>query len=226
MVYNVGCLWSFNNAHQERSDRQKAAGKITFKDHLNVITKLTRLQVKLSRFDLAAMQLPQVCADHCHHAMTTANMTQLLTSIVLTLTPVLALPPGLPTDKKLASPSFWPREYNPFTKRQACVETCGKVCYWQDDIDAAVSKGYSLHQSGQTLGSDKYPHQYNDNEGFKFPVDGPWYEFPILSSFQVYTGGSPGADRVIFNGGGDYAGVITHTGASGDYFVACAGTNP
>jgi hypothetical protein len=46
-------------------------------------------------------------------------------------------------------------------------------------------------------GSDKYPHQYNDDEGFSFPTGGPWYEFPILSSYSVYSGGSPGADRVI-----------------------------
>jgi ribonuclease T1 len=68
---------------------------------------------------------------------------------------------------------------------------------------------------------DSYPHTYNDYEGFDFPVDGPYQEFPILSSFEVYTGGSPGADRVIFNEQGDYAGLITHTGASGDDFVAC-----
>jgi hypothetical protein len=31
---------------------------------------------------------------------------------------------------------------------------------------------------------------------------------------------------VIFNGDGSYAGVITHTGASGDDFVACQGADP
>ena len=60
---------------------------------------------------------------------------------------------------------------------------------------------------------------YHDYEGFDFPVDGTYYEFPILSSGSVYDGGSPGADRVIFNGDGELAGVITHTGASGDDFV-------
>lgn len=68
---------------------------------------------------------------------------------------------------------------------------------------------------------DSYPHQYNDYEGFSFPTSGPWYEFPILNSFQVYTGGSPGADRVIFDSDGNFDSVITHTGASGDDFVAC-----
>lgn len=41
----------------------------------------------------------------------------------------------------------------------------------------------------------------------------------------VYTGGSPGADRVVFNTNGEYAGAITHTGASGNDFVGCSGTS-
>ncbi|RKU44021.1 hypothetical protein DL546_004058 [Coniochaeta pulveracea] len=82
-------------------------------------------------------------------------------------------------------------------KRATCVYKCGSVCYWQEDIDEALAKGYSLLKSGSTLGSGSYPHQYNDYEGFSFPNAAPWYEFPILSSYSVYTGGSPGADRVI-----------------------------
>ncbi|KAL1870001.1 hypothetical protein VTK73DRAFT_2844 [Phialemonium thermophilum] len=109
----------------------------------------------------------------------------------------------------------------PTEKRASCVYTCGSVCYWQSDIDDALQKGYSLLESGQTLGSDKYPHQYNDYEGFKFPTSSPWYEFPILSSYKVYTGGSPGPDRVIFDSHGNFDSLITHTGASGDDFVAC-----
>ncbi|KAH6607128.1 hypothetical protein Trco_003441 [Trichoderma cornu-damae] len=104
-------------------------------------------------------------------------------------------------------------------RANTCVYTCGSVCYWQSDIDAALAKGYSLYQSGDD--EDSYPHQYNDYEGFNFPTSSPWYEFPILSSFKVYTGGSPGADRVIFDSKGNFDSVITHTGASGDNFVAC-----
>jgi len=113
----------------------------------------------------------------------------------------------------LASPLIQPRA--------SCVDTCGSTCYWQSDIDAAQAQGYKYYEDGTTVGSDEYPHQYNDYEGFSFPVSGPYYEFPILSSYKVYTGGSPGADRVIFNGNDDYAGLITHTGASGDDFVQC-----
>ncbi|KAI0883340.1 ribonuclease-domain-containing protein [Annulohypoxylon maeteangense] len=106
---------------------------------------------------------------------------------------------------------------------QTCVATCGSTCYWQSDIDAAVKQGYNYQQQGKTVGSGKYPHVYNDYEGFNFPDSGTYYEFPILSSFKVYTGGSPGADRVVFLGSnGNYEGSITHTGASGNNFVQCS----
>ncbi|CEJ81520.1 hypothetical protein VHEMI01641 [[Torrubiella] hemipterigena] len=104
-------------------------------------------------------------------------------------------------------------------KRESCVYRCGGVCYWQSDIDAAVQKGFSDLQNGQTEHS--YPHQYNDREGFDFPTSAPWYEYPILSSYKVYSGGSPGADRVIFDSQGNLDSLITHTGASGNNFVAC-----
>ncbi|KAL7930383.1 Ribonuclease/ribotoxin [Trichoderma chlorosporum] len=106
-------------------------------------------------------------------------------------------------------------------RASSCVYTCGSTCYWQSDIDSALSAGVKLFQEGKTLGSDDYPHQYNDYEGFNFPTGSPWYEFPILNTFKVYSGGSPGADRVIFDSDGNFDSVITHTGASGDDFVAC-----
>ncbi|KAJ7356926.1 Ribonuclease/ribotoxin, partial [Mycena albidolilacea] len=47
-------------------------------------------------------------------------------------------------------------------------------------------------------------------------------EFPILPGGRTYTGGFPGADRVIFNESGALCAVITHTGApSVNRFVAC-----
>lgn len=91
----------------------------------------------------------------------------------------------------------------------------------ESDIDEAVQQGYGYYEKGQTVGSGGYPHQYNDYEGFEFPDSGPYYEFPILSSYNPYTGGSPGADRVIFTGSGEYEAVITHTGASGNDFLQC-----
>ena len=65
------------------------------------------------------------------------------------------------------------------------------------------------------------PHQYDDDEGFSFAVSGPYHEFPILNTYQVYSGASPGADRIVFNADVDLAGLITHTGSSNDGFTEC-----
>jgi hypothetical protein len=112
---------------------------------------------------------------------------------------------------------------NPLTKRQSST-TCGSNAYSSTKVSAALKAGCNYLQKGKTVGSDKYPHKYSDYEKFTFPVDGPWYEFPIKES-GTYSGGSPGADRVIFNAQCEYAGSITHTGASGNDFVGCSGTS-
>lgn len=102
---------------------------------------------------------------------------------------------------------------------RACAYTCDTVCYTDSSVNAAQQAGYNLYASSQM--ADSYPHEYHDYEGFNFPVPGTYYEFPILSDGEIYDGGSPGADRVIFNELGQLAGVITHTGASGEDFVLC-----
>ncbi|KAF2155385.1 ribonuclease-domain-containing protein [Myriangium duriaei CBS 260.36] len=109
-------------------------------------------------------------------------------------------------------------------RRQDEGQSCGNTYYSNSAVNAAIQQGYNYYQEGQEVHS--YPHTYNDYEGFTFDnVEGPYQEFPILSSGNLYTGGSPGADRVIFNTNGEYAGVITHTGASGNDFVACSSTD-
>ncbi|KAF2806497.1 ribonuclease-domain-containing protein [Mytilinidion resinicola] len=108
---------------------------------------------------------------------------------------------------------------------RACATTCGSNCYTSSQINEALSAGYNYYESGDKAGSSKYPEKYNDYEGFDFGgVSGPYYEFPILES-GVYSGGSPGADRIVFNTDGDLAGEITHTGASDNDFVGCTGTS-
>ena len=72
-----------------------------------------------------------------------------------------------------------------------------------------------------STGSNDYPHEYHDREGFDFPTEAPYYEFPILSSHKAYDGGSPGADRVVFDSQGALDGLLTHTGADGNNFVQC-----
>jgi ribonuclease T1 len=103
--------------------------------------------------------------------------------------------------------------------RQSCAFTCGSVCYTSSAVSAAQAEGYSLYSSGDDV--NDYPHVYNNYEGFDFSVSPTYYEFPILSSGSIYSGGSPGADRVVFNEDNQLAGVITHTGASGNNFVSC-----
>ncbi|KAF2027489.1 ribonuclease-domain-containing protein [Setomelanomma holmii] len=105
---------------------------------------------------------------------------------------------------------------------RACFVTCGSVCYTSAQATAARNAGYSYYSQGTEAGSSTYPHTYNNYEGFDFLVSGPYQEFPLKTS-GTYTGGSPGADRVIFNTKGQRAGEITHTGASGNNFVACSG---
>ncbi|CAG7964165.1 unnamed protein product [Penicillium olsonii] len=103
---------------------------------------------------------------------------------------------------------------------RACASTCGTVCYTSSAVSAAKAAGYKLYSAGSTASS--YPHVYHNYEGFDFSVSGTYYEFPILKSGSVYSGGSPGADRVIFSTSNQLAGVITHTGASGNNFVECS----
>ncbi|OBT67448.1 hypothetical protein VE03_02968 [Pseudogymnoascus sp. 23342-1-I1] len=110
------------------------------------------------------------------------------------------------------------------TLEQRAATTCGSTSYTAAQVSAAAAAACQYYKNGSTAGSSTYPHQYNNYEGFNFAVAGPWQEFPILSG-GVYTGGSPGADRVVINTSCGLAGAITHTGASGNNFVGCSGTN-
>ncbi|KAI5866400.1 Ribonuclease/ribotoxin [Durotheca rogersii] len=114
------------------------------------------------------------------------------------------------------------------TPEEAAVElqaatTCGTKSYTATQVNQAAQKACTYYQAGTTAGS--YPHTYNNYEGFTFAVTGPYLEFPLLSSGSVYTGGSPGPDRVIINTSCKLGGAITHTGASGNAFVGCSGTS-
>ncbi|KAJ7919659.1 guanyl-specific ribonuclease C2 [Mycena leptocephala] len=100
---------------------------------------------------------------------------------------------------------------------------CGSTTYTVSQVSAAVSGGFA--HVNNPIGSDSYPHQFRDDEGLQLFCSGSsWLEYPILSGGKTYTGGSPGADRVVFNTAGTYCAVITHTGASStNGFVACRG---
>ncbi|CAG8954381.1 hypothetical protein HYFRA_00006007 [Hymenoscyphus fraxineus] len=114
----------------------------------------------------------------------------------------------------------------PFEEPQErAATTCGSTAYTAAQVNSAAQQAYSYYSRGQTVGSNDYPHTFNNREGFDFAVGGPYQEFPMLASKQVYTGGSPGPDRVVINTSGRLAGAITHTGASGNNFVGCTGTS-
>ncbi|KAH6977562.1 putative guanyl-specific ribonuclease f1 protein [Ilyonectria robusta] len=96
---------------------------------------------------------------------------------------------------------------------------CGSNYYTAAQVNAASVRACNYYNAGTAVGG--YPHTYNNYEGFTFAVSGPYQEFPILSSGSLYSGGSPGPDRVVINTSCRQAGTITHTGASGNAFVAC-----
>jgi len=112
----------------------------------------------------------------------------------------------------------------PTALEERAATTCGSNYYTATQVNSAAQEACSYYNSGTTAGSSTYPHTYHNYEGFSFPVSGTYLEFPLLES-GVYTGGSPGADRVIINTSCELAGEITHTGASGNDFVGCTGTS-
>lgn len=75
---------------------------------------------------------------------------------------------------------------------------------------------------GSGVNPNGYPLEFDNSEGFTFPVEGPYYEYPILSGGQVYEPGDRvGKDFVVFNIRGETAGLIMQTGASSSGFVEC-----
>ncbi|KAL6704292.1 hypothetical protein ACN47E_008356 [Coniothyrium glycines] len=136
-----------------------------------------------------------------------------LSSLLILVGPLaLALPTSVSTEDA----------ENALEVRQSGSIICGSTTYTSAQVTAARNEGYSHYTAGTQAGSSTYPHTYNNYEGFSFLVSGSYQEYPLLTS-GVYTGGSPGPDRVIFNTQGQRAGEITHTGASDNSFVACSG---
>ncbi|KAI0080358.1 ribonuclease T1 [Panus rudis PR-1116 ss-1] len=98
--------------------------------------------------------------------------------------------------------------------RQSGGCDCAGRSYTATDITRAINEA-------EDGGADDYPHQYHDFEGFSFPsCRGEFFEFPLEHN-RVYTGGSPGADRVIYDQSGRFCACLTHTGASGNDFLEC-----
>lgn len=101
-----------------------------------------------------------------------------ISSLLLFIAPItLALPTTLVTDAAV----------DQAIEARACYVRCGSTCYTSSQVSAALNQGYNYYAEGSEAGSSTYPHTYNNYEGFDFPVDGPYQEFPLKSS--VYTGG-------------------------------------
>ncbi|RPD57055.1 ribonuclease T1 [Lentinus tigrinus ALCF2SS1-6] len=99
-------------------------------------------------------------------------------------------------------------------RRQSGGCECGSHSYTRSDIVNAINEA-------EDGGASNYPHQYHDYEGFSFPsCSGEFFEYPLRHN-NVYTGGSPGADRVIYDQHGGFCACLTHTGASGNNFLEC-----
>jgi hypothetical protein len=71
---------------------------------------------------------------------------------------------------------------------RACDVQCGSTCYTNAQVASARAAGYKYYSSNSQAGSSTYPHKYNNYEGFDFPVNGPYQEFPLRTS-GAYTGG-------------------------------------
>ncbi|KAK0194510.1 Ribonuclease/ribotoxin, partial [Armillaria mellea] len=98
--------------------------------------------------------------------------------------------------------------------------TCGTNTYSRTDIQAAIKDGHA-HINKQ-MGKRKYPHTYENIEELNMgSCAKPYYEFPILKTHNIYNGGEPDTDRVVFDSDGNYCAVMTHTGAPRDKFVLC-----
>ncbi|KAK0469096.1 guanyl-specific ribonuclease C2 [Desarmillaria tabescens] len=98
--------------------------------------------------------------------------------------------------------------------------TCGSNSYSPTAIQNAITNGVSHLNSP----INNYPHRYRNYEGLTMRCAGTVFnEYPILTS-GLYNGGSPGADRVVFDNAGNYCAVMTHTGApTTNGFVTCRG---
>lgn len=68
--------------------------------------------------------------------------------------------------------------------------TCGNVYYSAAAVNAASVKACNYVRAGTTAGGSTYPHRYNNYEGFEFlGYSAPFYEFPIMASGAIYSGG-------------------------------------
>ncbi|CEH12908.1 ribonuclease t1 [Ceraceosorus bombacis] len=104
--------------------------------------------------------------------------------------------------------------------RQSSV-SCGGHSISSSQIQTALQTGYDDYQNGSSPSG--YPHAYYQyaDEHITLQCGGnSYHEFPITGS-TPFTGGSPGAYRVIFNDDGDYCATVYHASKSDNSFAQC-----
>ncbi|CCO32489.1 Guanyl-specific ribonuclease U1 Short=RNase U1 [Rhizoctonia solani AG-1 IB] len=134
----------------------------------------------------------------------------------------LAFPTPTPTNE---TPALLKR-----TVSGIAAASCEQIQFTSSEVATAAAVAASRVAQGKAgqIGRSKYPHKFNNREatGFEFlsGCKAPFFEFPIFKS-EVYTGGKPGADRVVIGSikGADaaFCGIITHTGADRGSFLQC-----
>jgi len=96
----------------------------------------------------------------------------------------------------------------------------------------SISQPYSQLTFAPLAG---FPHIFGNNKKLPFAENckgKKLYEFPLLPGGNVFGGGDPGADRVVFfihsdnpdttpTDDGSYCGVMTHDGAPAGEFALC-----
>ena len=133
----------------------------------------------MSKDDLVA-RLSSAINPLATHTLIETTPASKTTAVRMHSLSLLALMAAATSTLALTIPSLSPR--------QSSRITCGNTYYTAASLDDAVQAGCNYLQSGRTIGSDKYPHVYNDYEGFSFDIEGPFYEFPVEKGY-AYTGG-------------------------------------
>ena len=58
--------------------------------------------------------------------------------------------------------------------------TCGQTTYPAEQVELAWAEGCRLYEAGRTVGSNHYPHRFNNRESLSFSAEGPYQEFPLI----------------------------------------------
>lgn len=105
--------------------------------------------------------------------------------------------------------------------------------YYRDEIRVALDEGWRRHRDNQLTApwgnaNTQYPHYYSDNDGRIQAIpgrisNGPFLEFPIFrnrnnGSPNLYAGGNPRRDRVVFDQMGNFITIMAHSEGDNSFY--------